>query len=142
MAPVSASQEPPEQEPEPVSTRNDAGTPAPAQRTAAAPGSAPDDAGTHAPAERTAQVQGKAPGPREAQQKTPGPCAAQQGSPEVVLMRRENLQEKDRQVTMAEPPGQLETETPARDQKKVWKRWSRGNPTRQRHVVRSERGER
>ena len=66
-APMEASQEPPEQEAAPVSTPNDAGTPAPAQRTAAAPGSAPDDAGTPAPAERTAQVQGKAPGPREAQ---------------------------------------------------------------------------
>ena len=75
-APVSASQEPPEQEAAPVSTRNDAGTPAPAQRTAAVPGSASDDAGTPAPAERTAQVQGKAPGPRVAQQKTPGPRAA------------------------------------------------------------------
>ena len=31
----------------------------------------------------------------------------------------ENLQEKDRQVTVAKPPGQLETETPARGQEKV-----------------------
>ena len=116
-APVSASQEPPEQEAVPVSTSNDAGTPAPAQRTAAAPGSAPSDAGTPAPAERTAQVQGKAPGPRVAQQKTPGPCAArpevrgpcvarlrapgprsaQQGSPGTVSVYWENLQGKDRQ---------------------------------------------
>ena len=131
-APVEASQEPPEQEAAPVSAPNDAGTPAPAQHTAAAPGSAPDDAGTPAPAERTAQVQGKAPGPRVAQQKTPGPCAArpevrgprvarprapwprsaQQGSPEAVPVRRENLQEKDRQVTVAEPPGHSQTVNP------------------------------
>ena len=80
----------------------------------------PNDAGTPAPAERTAQVQGKAPGPRVAQRETPGPRAAQpevrgprvarprsaqQGSPEVVPVRRENLQEKDRQVTVSEPPG-------------------------------------
>ena len=128
-APVSASQEPPEQEAAPVSTPNDAGIPVPAQRTAVAPGSAPSDAGTPTPAERTAQVQGKAPGPRVAQRVTPGlraarpevwgPCvarpwapglrSAQQGSPETVPACRENLQEKDRQVTVAEPPGQSET---------------------------------
>src|SRR6185503_12777913 len=149
-APVSASQEPTEQEAAAVLTRNDAGTPAPAQRTAAAPRSAPSDAGTPAPAERTAQGQGKAPGSRVAQREThgpraarpevrgpcmarpqaPGPRSAQQGSPETVPVRRESLQEKDRQVTVAEPPGQSEIGTPARDQEKVWKRWSRGNPTR------------
>ena len=122
-----------------MSARNDAGTPAPAQRTAAAP----DDAGTPAPAERTAQVQGKAPGLRVAQRETPGPRvarpevrgprvvrpqapgprSAQQGSPEAVPVCRENLQEKDRQVTVAEPPGQSETEIPARGQEKVWRRW-------------------
>ena len=68
--------------------------------------SAPNDAGTPAPAERTAQVQGKALGPRVAQQETPGPRAArpgvrgprsaQQGSPEAVPVYRKNLQEKDR----------------------------------------------
>ena len=135
-APVSASQEPLEQEASPVSTPNDAGTPAPAQRTAAVSGSAPSDAGTPAPAERTAQVQGKAPGPRVEQRVTPdpraarpevrgprvarprapGPRSAQQGSPETVPACRENLQEKDRQVTVAEPPCQSETETPARGQ--------------------------
>ena len=47
-----------------MSAPNDAGTPAPAQRTAAAPVSAPNDAGTPAPAERTAQ---EALGPRAAQ---------------------------------------------------------------------------
>ena len=61
-APSSASQEPPEQEAAPVSAPNNAGTPAPAQHTAAAPGSARSDAGTPAPAERTALVQGEAPG--------------------------------------------------------------------------------
>ena len=91
--------------------------------------SAPNDAGTPAPAERTAQVQGKAPGPLVAQQVTPGPRvarpqapgprSAQQGSPETVPACRENLQEKDRQVTVAEPPCQSETETPARGQEKV-----------------------
>ena len=152
MAPVSASQEPPEQEAVPVSAPNDACTPAPAQRTATAPVSAPNDAGTLAPAERTAQVQGKAPGPRVAQQEAPGPRvarprapeprSAQQGSPETVPACRENLQEKDRQVTVVEPPGQSETETPAQSQKE-WRRWSRGNPTRQRQRVgRSGRGER
>ena len=70
--------------------------------------STPNDAGTPAPAQRTAQVQGKAPGPR----------SAQQGSPEAVPVRQENLQEKDRQVTVAEPPGQSETETPARGQER------------------------
>ena len=121
------------------------------------------DAGTSAPAERTAQVQREAPGPCVAQRETTGrrvarpevrgprvarprasgPRSAQQGSSEAVPVRRENLQEKDRQVTVAEPPGQSETETPARDQKKVWRRWSRGNPTRRRRRVgRSERGER
>ena len=127
-----------------MSVPNDAGTPVPAERTAAAP----DDAGTPAPAERTAQVLGKAPGPRVAQRETPGPRAArpevrgprvarpwvpgprsaQQGSPEAVPVRRENLQGKDKQLTVAEPPGQSETETPARGQEKVWR--SRGNPTR------------
>ena len=96
---------------------------------------------SRAPAERTTQVQVKAPGPRVAQRETPGPRAArpevrgprvarprapgprsaQQGSPETVPAFRENLQEKDRQVTVSEPPGQSETETPARDQK-VWRR--------------------
>ena len=71
-----APQELPEQEAAPVSTPNDAGTPAPAQRTAAVSGSAPSDAGTPAPAERTAQVQVKALGPRVAQWETPGPLAA------------------------------------------------------------------
>ena len=98
-----------------MSAPNDAGTPAPAQRTDAVLGSAPSDAGTPAPAERTAQVHVKAPGPRVVQRETPGPRAArpevrgprsaQQGSPEAVPVRRENLQGKDRQVTVAEPPG-------------------------------------
>ena len=96
-----------------------------------APVLAPNDAGTPAPAERTAQVQGEAPGPRVAQQETPGPRAArpevrgprsaQQGSPEALPVRRKNMQEKDRQVTVAEPPGQSEIETPARGQEKVWR---------------------
>jgi len=98
-----------------VPASNDAGTPAPAERTAAAP----DDAGTPATAERTAQVPGEAPGPRVAQQETPGPRAArpevrgprvaQQGSPEAVPVCRENLQGKERQVKVAEPSGQSET---------------------------------
>ena len=46
-----------------MSAPNDAGTPAPAQRTAAELVSVPNDVGTPAPAERTAQVQGAAPGP-------------------------------------------------------------------------------
>ena len=73
--------------------------------------STPTDAGTPAPAERTAQVLGKAPGLRVAQRETPGPHAArpevwgprvarprapgprsaQQGSPKAVPVRRENL---------------------------------------------------
>ena len=126
----------------------DAGIPAPAQRTAAVPESAPSDAGTPAPAERTAQVQGKAPGTRVAQRETLGPRAAgsgavrgataalgprsaQQGSPEAVLVYWENLQGKDRQVTVAEPLGQSKTVNPAWGQEKVLRRWSRGNPTRQ-----------
>ena len=114
-----------------MSAPNDAGTPAPAERTVAAP----------APAERTAQVQGEAPGPRVAQQETPGPRAArpevrgphvarprapgprvaQQGSPKAVPVCRENLKGKERQVQVAEPPGQSETGTPARGQEKVWR---------------------
>ena len=146
-----------------MSAPNDDGTPAPAQRTTAAPVSAPNDVGTPAPAERTAQVQGKAPGPRVAQQETPGPRAArpevrgprvarpraprprsaQQGSPESVPVRWENLQGKDKHVTVAELPGQSEAETLARGQEKEWRRWSRGNPTCQRRRVgRSGRGER
>ena len=122
---MSASQEPPEQGAAPVSTRNDAGTPASAQRTAAAP----DDAGTPAPDERTTEVQGKAPGPRVAQQETPGlrvarsevrgPRSAQQGSSGPVPVYRENLQGKDRQEKVAEPPGQSETETPARVRERI-----------------------
>ena len=117
--------------------------------------SAPNDASTPAPAERTAQVQGEAPGPHVAQQETPGPRAArpevqgprvarpralgphsaQQVSPEAASVHRENLQGKDRQVTVAEAPGQSETETPARGQEKEWRRQSSGNPTRQRRRV-------
>ena len=105
-----------------MSAPNDAGIPAPAERTAAVP--APNNAGTPALAEHTAQVQGAAPGPRVAQQGTSGPRTArkevrgprvaQQGSPEAVLVHRENLQGKDRQVKVAEPPGQSETATPTR----------------------------
>jgi len=67
-----------------VSVPNDAGTPAPAERTAAAPESAPDDAGTLAPAERTAQVRRETPGPHAARSEVRGPRAAQQGSPGTV----------------------------------------------------------
>ena len=113
-----------------MSAPNDAGTPAPAQRTAAAPVSAPSDAGTPVPAERIGRVaQQETPGPRVARPeirgprvarpRAPGPRSAQQGSPETVPVCRENLQEKNRQVTVAEPPGQSETETPARGQEKV-----------------------
>ena len=129
-----------------MSAPNDAGTPAPTERTAAVPESEPNDAGTPAPAKRTAQVQEVAPGPRVAQQETPGPrtarqevlgpCVvrqrapgphwAQQGSLEAVPVHRENLQGKNRQVKVAEPPGQSKTATPARGQEKVWRRWSRG----------------
>ena len=85
--------------------------------------SASTGAGTPAPAERNAQVLGKAPGPRVAQRETPGPRAArpevrgprvaQQGSPVAVPVCRENLQGRERQVKVAEPPGQSETRTPA-----------------------------
>jgi hypothetical protein len=92
-----------------VSAPNDAGTPALAQRTAVVSGSAPNDAGTPAPAGRTAQVHVKAPGPR----------SAQPGSPKMVPACRGNLQEKDRQVTVVEPPGQSEIESLARGQEKV-----------------------
>ena len=105
-------------------------------------GSAPSDAGTPATAERTAQVQEKASGPRMAQRETlglratrlevrqprvarprvPGPCSAQQGSPKAVPVRRENMQGKDKQITVAEPLGQSETETVARGQEKEWRR--------------------
>ena len=52
---------------------------------------------------------------------TPGPRVAQQGSPEAASVCRENLQGKDRQEKVAKPPGQSETETPARGQEKVYK---------------------
>ena len=55
-------------------------------------------------------------GPRVARPRAPGPRSAQQGLPEAVPVCRENLQEKDRQITVAEPPGQSETKTPARGQ--------------------------
>ena len=146
-----------------MSAPTDAGTPAPAERTAAAPVPAPNANGTPAPAERTAQVQEEASephvaqqetpeprtarqevlGPRVARQRAPGLRPAQQGSPETVPVHRENLQGKDRQVKVAEPPGQSKTATPARGQEKVWRWWSRGNPTRQtRRVGRLGRGER
>ena len=88
-APVYAPQEPPGPEAAPVSASNDAGTPA--------------------PAERTAQVQGEAPGPR----------VAQHGLPEAAPVCRENLQGKDRQEKVAEPPGQMKTGTSTRGQVKV-----------------------
>src|SRR6185437_12398226 len=136
-AAASASQEPPEQEAAP----NDAGTPAPTQCTAAVSGSGPRVAQRETPGLRAARSEVR--GPRVARPRAPGPRSAQQGSPETVPACRENLQEKDRQVTVAEPPSQSETETPAQGQKKVWRRWSRGNPTRRRRRVgRSERGER
>jgi hypothetical protein len=124
-----ASQEPPEQEAAPVAAPNDTGTLALAQRTAVVSGPAPIDAGTPAPAGRTAQVHVKAPGPRAARPevrgprmarpRAPGPRSTQQGSPETVPACWGNLQGKDRQVTVAEPPGQSETESPARGQEKV-----------------------
>ena len=95
----------------------------------AAPVPAPSDVGTPALAERNGQVQEEAPGPRVAQQETPGPRVArqkepgpreaQQRSPEAVPVYQENLQRKDRQTKMAEPPGQVKTGTPTRGQVKV-----------------------
>ena len=91
----------------------------------------------------TGSARGTTGGPGAARQQAPGPRLAQQGSPEAVPVYRENLQGKGRQVTVAEPPGQSKTVNPTLGQEKVWKRWSRGNPTRQRRRVgRSERGER
>ena len=91
--------------------------------------SAHNNAGTPVPAERTTQVQGEAPGPRVAQQETPGPRVArqkapgpreeQQRSPEAEPVYQGNLQEKDRQTKVAEPPGQVKTGTPTRGQGKV-----------------------
>ena len=133
----------PEQEAAPVSTPNDAGTPAPAEHTAQVQGRAlgPRVAQRETPDPRAARLEVR--GPRVARPRAPWPRLAQQGSPEAVPVCRENLQEKDRQVTVAEPLGQSETKTPARGQEKVWRRWSRGNPTRQkRRVGRSECGER
>ena len=90
---------------------------------------APKDVGTPALVERSAQVQEEALGPRVAQQgtlgphvapqKAPGPREAQQRSPEAVPGYRENLQGKDRQTKVAEPPGQAKTGTPIRGQGKV-----------------------
>ena len=80
---------------------------------------APNDAGTPALAEHSAEAQEEAPGPRMAQQETPGPREAQQRSPEAVPVYQENLQRKDRQTKMAEPPGQEKTGTPTRGQVKV-----------------------
>ena len=66
--------------------------------------SAPNDAGTPAPAERTTQVQGKALGPRLAQQKTPGPRAAR---PEVQGPRVERLRAPGPRSTQQGPPGMV-----------------------------------
>ena len=84
-----------------------------------APVPAVNDAGTPAPTERSAQVQEEAPGPRVTQQKAPGPREAQQRSPEAVPVYQENLQENDRQTKVAEPPSQAKTGTPTRSQGKV-----------------------
>ena len=78
-----------------------------------------NDAGTPAPAEGSAQAQEEASGPRVAQQKPPGPREAQQRSPEAEPVYQGNLQEKDRQTKVAEPPGQTKTGTPTRGQVKV-----------------------
>jgi hypothetical protein len=130
-APASASPEPPEPEAASVSALNDVGTPAPAQRTAVVSGSVLSDAGTPAAAGRTVQGHVKAPGPRVAQRETPGPRAVRPEvwgprvarprapGPHSVPACRGNLQEKDRQVTVAEPPGQSEIESPARGREKV-----------------------
>ena len=84
-----------------------------------APVPAPNDVGTPAPAERSAHVRQEAPGPRVARQKIPGPREAQQRSPEAVPVYQEDLQGKDRQTKVAEPPGQTKTRTPTRGQVKV-----------------------
>ena len=123
--------------------------------------SAPNDAGTPALSERTAQVQGKAPRPRVAQWETgsvrgttEGPGAARGANAGTgaalgaagITGNGAGVPRKPvgkGQVMVAEPPGQSKTETPTRGQEKVWRRWSRENPTRQRRRVgRSERGER
>jgi len=81
-----------------------------------APVPAPNDAGTSAPAERSAQ---ESLGPCVAQQEAPGPRVAQQRSPEAVSVYQENMREKDRQTKVAEPPGQVKTWTPTRGQEKI-----------------------
>ena len=43
--------------------------------------------------------------------RAPEPRSAQQGSSGMVSVYRENLQEKDRQEKVAEPPGQSETDS-------------------------------
>jgi len=90
---------------------------------------APNDAGTSAPAERSAQeslgpcvAQQEAPGPRVVRQKAPGPRVAQQRSPEAVSVYQENMREKDRHTKVAEPPGQVKTWTPTRGQEKIYRR--------------------
>ena len=70
---------------------------------------APNDVGTPASAERSVQAQEEAPGPRVAQQR----------SPEAVPVYQEDLQKKDRQTNVAEPPGQTKTRTLTRGQVKV-----------------------
>ena len=84
-----------------------------------APVPAPNDAGTPAPAGRSVQVQEGAPSPRVAQQETPEPRVARQRSPEAVPVYQEDLQEKNRQTKVAEPPGQAKTRTLAQGQGKV-----------------------
>ena len=76
------------------------------------------------------------PVPRVAQRVTPVPRGAQQRPSEAMPVHQGNLLDTDKQTKVAEPPGQSETKTPARGQEKVWRRWSRGNPTRQRRRVR------
>jgi len=84
-----------------------------------APVPAVNDAGTPAPTERSAQVQEEAPGPRVTQQKALGPREVQQRSPEAVPVYQEDLQKKDRQTNVAEPSGQTKIGTPTRGQGKV-----------------------
>ena len=82
----------------------------------------------------TGSTRGTIGGPGAARGATAGNGAAlvAAGITGTVPVYRENLQGKDRQEKVAEPPSQSETETPARGQEKVWRRWIRGNPTHQR----------
>jgi len=113
--------EPPEPESAPVSAPSDVGTPAPVERSGQVQEEAPGPlvAQQRTPGPRVARqetpgprvARQETPGPRAARQKAPGPREARQRPPEAMPVYEEDLEGKDRQTKVAEPPGQMKTKT-------------------------------